>query len=99
MSGRDSAAWRSRAALTKVGATLVGLLAVTVAFVASSSAKTVNTHHSATAASGTKLTGKQCAEDKAAGTINYVSPFSYSASAGVIDVVEAQKSATSKTCA
>jgi ABC-type nitrate/sulfonate/bicarbonate transport system substrate-binding protein len=45
----------------------------------------------AATSSGTRASSQQCARNKAVGTINFVSPFAYDASAGIMDVFMAQK--------
>jgi ABC-type nitrate/sulfonate/bicarbonate transport system substrate-binding protein len=83
----DSSSGATLPSILRVAGALAGLIAVTIAFAAWSSASV--THASERASKGsaaTKLTGKECKEDRAAGTIHYVTPFGYSASPGVIDV-------------
>jgi ABC-type nitrate/sulfonate/bicarbonate transport system substrate-binding protein len=77
--------------MARIAATLASVVAVTVALAAWSSANSTSVARSSgKSSSATKLTGKECRQDRAAGTIHYVTPFGYSASPGIIDIFWAQ---------
>jgi hypothetical protein len=66
------------------------LVAFVVALAACSSSGGGGNHQSSAPSSGA-FTAAECAANKAAGTVNFVSPFGFDASAGIIDVFVAQK--------
>jgi putative hydroxymethylpyrimidine transport system substrate-binding protein len=76
-----------RSRLPGTARALGALLAMTVAFTACS--KSVGS--TAGSIPGSLVGRSECAANQAAGTINYVSPFGYDASAGIIDVIAAQQ--------
>jgi len=80
-SGRTRMAWAAICALS-----LTATAALNTATTGSVGA--ASTRHSASMG---MLSASQCAANKAAGTITYVSPFGFDASAGIIDVFAAEK--------
>lgn len=81
----------------RTGALGACLLAVAIAVAACSSGGAASTATATTGATGTTGTSRtsgvsaaECAANKAAGTITYISPFGYSPTAGVVDVFMAQ---------
>lgn len=66
------------------------MVAATVLAAAGCSSSSSSTTASSSGSSGL-LSSSQCAANKAAGTITYVSPFGFDASAGIVDVFAAQK--------
>lgn len=80
---------RNRTLQAFVGGAAVLLLTGSVLGACSSTPSSTNTTGGST--SGTLVSSAECAANKAAGTITYVSPFGFDASAGIIDVFAAQK--------
>lgn len=72
-----------------------GLLAILAALAASASALTACSSNGGGRTSSSEsralLDASQCAVNRSAGTVTYVSPFGFDASAGIIDVFAAQK--------
>ncbi|HXY44607.1 MAG TPA: ABC transporter substrate-binding protein [Acidimicrobiales bacterium] len=66
-----------------------GVIVAATALAACSSSSPAPT--STSASSRSLISASECAANKAAGTINYVSPFGFDGSAGIIDVFAAQK--------
>jgi ABC-type nitrate/sulfonate/bicarbonate transport system substrate-binding protein len=83
--------WSSRHGAAK-GCALVAVV-LTAAACASSSSGGSSPQAGSSGSSGSAglISSSECAANKAAGTITYVSPFGFDASAGIIDVFAAQK--------